>query len=92
MAEDTHIIFQTTFAATVYSVMTLYMMALLLRWLAPFLSLNMEAKPYVWLTPITDPYLKLIRNTLPSMGFTDWSPVAGVLILWLIRSFLVPMH
>ncbi|NLN94016.1 MAG: YggT family protein [Candidatus Hydrogenedens sp.] len=89
MAENTEIVFHTTFGAFVYSAITLYMMALLLRWLAPFLSLNMQGKPCIWLTPITDPYLKLIRNTLPSMGFTDWSPLAGVLILWLIRTFLV---
>lgn len=82
----------TPFSAFLYSAFTLYMMALLLRWLAPFLSLNLHTKPYAWLVPLTDPYLKAIRNTLPSMGFTDWSPVAGVLILWLIRSFLVPYN
>lgn len=86
---DTTMLPPTAFGAALYSAITLYMMALLLRWLAPFLSVNMYARPYVWLNPIIDPYLKLIRNTLPSMGFTDWSPVAGILILWVIRSFVL---
>ncbi len=73
----------------IYSVITLYMMAILARWTAPFLSLDLYQKRLRFIPSITDPFLKLIRRTLPPMGFTDWSPVAALLILWVIRVVLV---
>lgn len=75
--------------AVIYSVITLYMMAILTRWTAPFLSLDLYQKKIEFIPAITDPFLKLIRRTLPPMGFTDWSPVAALLILWVVRVVLV---
>ncbi len=72
-----------------YSGITLYMMAILLRWTAPFLSLDLYQRGLRWIPAITDPFLRLIRRTLPPMGFTDWAPVAAVLILWVARVLLV---
>ena len=74
---------------TLYSVITLYMMAVLTRWTAPFLSLDLYQRGLRFIPMITDPFLKLIRRTLPPMGFTDWSPVAALLILWVLRVVLV---
>ncbi|MCK5861340.1 MAG: YggT family protein [Candidatus Hydrogenedentes bacterium] len=74
---------------TLYSAITLYMMAILTRWVAPFLSLDLYQRPLRFIPAITDPLLKLIRRTLPPMGFTDWSPVAALLLLWVVRVVLV---
>ncbi len=74
---------------SLYSAITLYMMAILLRWTAPFLSLDLYQGYLRAIPVITDPLLKLIRRTLPPMGFTDWSPVAAVLILYVVRVLLV---
>ena len=74
---------------TIYSAITLYMMAILARWTAPFLSLDLYQRGLSFIPTLTDPFLKLIRRTLPPMGFTDWSPVAALLILWVVRVVLV---
>ena len=76
-------------ATGVYSAITLYMMAILTRWTAPFLSLDLYQKKLRFIPAITDPFLKLIRRMLPPMGFTDWSPVAALLLLWVVRVVLV---
>ena len=72
-----------------YSLITLYMMVILLRWTSPFLSIDMYKWWYRWIPPVTDPLLNLIRRTLPPMGFADWTPVAALLILWVVRVLIV---
>lgn len=84
-------LFQEVIRASVYSAITLYMMMILLRWTSPFLSLDMHHIRLRWIPPLTDPLLNLIRRLLPPMGFADWTPVAAVLILWVIRVLLVQM-
>lgn len=74
---------------SLYSAITLYMMAILLRWTSPYLSLDLYQRGLRFIPGITDPFLKLIRRILPPMGFTDWSPVAAVLILYVVRIMLV---
>ena len=74
---------------TLYSGITLYMMAILARWTAPFLSVDLYQRGLNFIPALTDPFLKLIRRTLPPMGFTDWSPVAALLLLWVVRVVLV---
>jgi YggT family protein len=88
MIEEPNII-GTVVGTIIYSAITLYMMAILTRWTAPFLSLDLYQKRLRFIPAITDPFLKLIRRTLPPMGFTDWSPVAALLILWVVRVVLV---
>ncbi len=73
----------------VYSAITLYMMAVLLRWTAPFISFDIYRRGLRIVPAITDPFLKLIRRALPPMGFADWSPVAALLMLWVLRVVLV---
>ncbi len=72
-----------------YSGISLYMLAILLRWTAPYISLNLYQRGLNIIPELTDPFLKLIRRVLPPMGFVDWSPVAGVLLLWVLRVVLV---
>lgn len=73
----------------IYSAVTLYMMMILLRWTSPFLSINANKWWFRWISPLTDPLLDLIRRTLPPMGFADWTPVAALLLLWVVRVLLV---
>ena len=80
---------QEMLRASIYSGITLYMLIILLRWTSPFLSLDMTTPWMRWIPPLTDPLLNLIRRTLPPMGFADWTPVAAVLILWVVRVLLV---
>lgn len=82
-------LFQDVLRATIYSAISLYMIIILLRWTAPFLSLDMNRPWLRWMAPLTDPLLNLIRRTLPPMGFADWTPVAAVLLLWVLRVLLV---
>ncbi|HDP34033.1 MAG TPA: YggT family protein [Candidatus Hydrogenedentes bacterium] len=88
MSDET-VILREVARLTVYSGITLYMMAILIRWTAPFLSLNLYKRGVRIIPAITDPFLKLVRRILPPMGFVDWSPVAAVLILWVVRVVLV---
>ena len=73
----------------IYSVFSLYMMMILLRWTSPFLSINTDKWWFRWILPLTDPLLDFIRRTLPPMGFADWTPVAALLLLWVVRVVLV---
>ncbi|MBI2432640.1 MAG: YggT family protein [Candidatus Hydrogenedentes bacterium] len=71
------------------SLLTLYMMALLLRWLAPWLELELSRG---WLRVIpraADPLINLMRRLLPPMGPMDWGPVAAVVLVWIVRIILV---
>ncbi len=53
--------------------------------------------PYsVWLNRIqrflydvTEPYLRLFRRVLPSMGPLDLSPMVAVIVLWILAQVLV---
>lgn len=69
--------------------LTLYMMAILLRWLGPWLELDVYSPWWRWLPRITDPLIHLFRRILPPMGPMDWSPIASVIALWLVRILLV---
>ncbi len=83
------VVIQDVLRAILYSGITLYMVMILLRWTSPFLSIDMNHVRLRWIPPFTDPLLNLIRRLLPPMGFADWTPVAAVLILWVVRVLLV---
>jgi len=69
--------------------LTLYMMALLLRWTAPWLELDLRAGYLRWLPRITDPLINLMRRLLPPMGPMDWGPIAALAAVWILRLILV---
>ena len=73
----------------IYSGCTLYMIAILLRWLGPWLNIEFHARPWKWIPPVTDPLLESIRKILPVMGPMDWSPVAALAGLWILRLLFV---
>lgn len=67
------------------SLLTLYMLALTLRWVAPFIELDLQAGRLRWLPRITDPLIQMMRQMLPKMGPVDVAPVAAILSVWLVR-------
>ncbi|MCW8916415.1 MAG: YggT family protein [Magnetovibrio sp.] len=66
-----------------------------LSWLTAFGVLNTSNKAVYmigdFIYRVTEPALRPIRNILPNMGAVDLSPVALILILMFIQSFLNQM-
>jgi len=42
-----------------------------------------------FLYDVSEPYLRLFRRVLPSMGPLDLSPMIGIIVLWLIDRVLI---
>ena len=73
----------------IYCGLTLYMMAILLRWLGPWLELEF-AGPVLGLLPkATDPLVDFMKRVLPNMGPMDFSPMAAVMCVYIVRLILV---
>lgn len=73
----------------IYCSLTLYMMALLLRWLGPWLELEFHGAILRLLPAITDPFIRLMKRALPPMGPMDWSPLAAVISVFILRLIIV---
>ena len=72
-----------------YSAFTLYMMALLLRWLGPWLELEFTGPILGLLPKATDPLIDLMKRVLPPMGPMDFSPLAAVISVYILRLIIV---
>lgn len=72
---------------TVYSLLTLYMMLILLRWLGPWLQLDIYGR-WRWLGRLTDPLVNKIRRFLPPVGSMDFAPLGAVFLVWIVRVLL----
>ena len=42
-----------------------------------------------FLYDVTEPYLRIFRRLLPSMGAFDFSPILAVVVLWVIEQVLI---
>ena len=69
----------------VYNLLTLYMLAVMLRWFGAWIGLEMEYGRWKVLARITDPVLSRVRKILPSMGPVDFAPLATLFFVWVIR-------
>jgi YggT family protein len=69
----------------VYNLLTIYMLALILRWLGAWIGLEMEFGRWRFLARITDPVLNRVRKILPSMGPVDFAPLATLFFVWIFR-------
>lgn len=71
------------------SAVTLYMMVLLIRWLGPYLEVDLHAGRWAWVPKIADPPIKFFRRILPDMGPFDWSPIAAIFAVYFARLVLL---
>lgn len=71
------------------SALTLYMLAIVIRWTAPALDLDLHARRLSWIPRITDPFVGRVRQGLLRLVGTlepmDWSPVAALFLVWFVR-------
>jgi len=42
-----------------------------------------------FLYDVSEPYLRLFRRVLPSMGPIDFSPTIGIIVLWLVAEVAI---
>jgi YggT family protein len=42
-----------------------------------------------FLYDVSEPYLRLFRRVLPSMGALDLSPIVAVIVLWVLSRLLI---
>ncbi len=75
----------------VNSALTLYMMLILLRWLAPWLELDLYGGRLRWIPAVVDPVVVPIRRVLPAMGPLDFGPLAALFLVLIIRLIVVPV-
>ncbi len=68
---------------------TLYTLALIGRVLLPVLGVSYAHPVMRFLYDITEPLLAPIRRRIPATGGMDASPLALVLILWLLKVVLI---
>ncbi len=73
----------------IQSLLTLYMLLILLRWLGPWIQLDLYSRRLRWIPALTDPFLNRLRSVMPPLGPIDLAPLVGVLLLWLLRVALV---
>jgi YggT family protein len=73
----------------IYCGLTLYMMAILLRWLGPWLELEFHGPVLGLLPKATDPLVDFMKRVLPNMGPMDFSPMAAVMCVYIVRLILV---
>ena len=72
-------------ARLIKSLLTLYMLLILLRWLGRYIGFDLEEGRLRVLTKLTDPLIKSMRRILPNMGPIDFGPIAALFVVWLVR-------
>jgi uncharacterized protein YggT (Ycf19 family) len=72
-----------------YAAFTLYMMAILLYWIAPWLHIELTDARWRWLSRLVHPPVTWLRKRLPYMGPTDLAPPAALFITWVLRQITV---
>ena len=78
-----------TFVTVFITVYTIVLLAyVLMSWLrlpySPWLNRIQR-----FLYDVAEPYLRLFRRVLPSMGPLDLSPMIGIIALWVIEQVLI---
>ena len=77
------------FSRIIYSIFTLYMLAVIVRWAAPFLHIELEVGRMARLKKITEPLLNQMRKIVKPSGFFDFSPLALLFVLWFLRTLII---
>jgi YggT family protein len=42
-----------------------------------------------FLRDVSEPYLRIFRRFIPTIGMFDFSPMIGIIVLWLLRTVIV---
>ncbi|GBD23455.1 hypothetical protein HRbin29_01121 [bacterium HR29] len=63
--------------------------AIIARALMSWLPIDPSSSLYQLLFRVTEPIIEPIRRVLPPMGFIDLSPLAAILLLWMMQSLVV---
>jgi YggT family protein len=42
-----------------------------------------------FLRDVSEPYLRVFRRFIPTIGMFDFSPMIGIVVLWLLRTVIV---
>lgn len=72
-----------------YAAFTIYMMAILLYWIAPWLHIELTDARWRWLARLVDPPVTWLRKRMPYMGPTDLGPLAALFITWAARQITI---
>ncbi|MFM7559932.1 YggT family protein [Cylindrospermopsis raciborskii] len=74
---------------TLASFVEIYSYVLIVRVLLTwFPQINWYNQPFAALSQVSDPYLNLFRNIIPSLGGIDISPILAFLVLNIVSSLL----
>jgi YggT family protein len=74
---------------TLASFVEIYSYVLIVRVLLTwFPQINWYNQPFSALSQVSDPYLNLFRNIIPSLGGIDISPILAFLVLNIVSSLL----
>lgn len=73
----------------VYTAFTLYMMLILLRWVAVYLQIDLFNPRLRWVTRLTDPLLRVVRRHVPNLGPWDISVVVALVVVFAARQAAV---
>lgn len=68
-----------------HSVLTLYMLLILLSWFGPAMGMDFTKGRWVWVARLTYPLITRLRKVLPNMGPIDFGPLAALVLVWFVR-------
>ncbi len=71
------------------SLATLYMLLILVRWLAAWIQLDLSQPRLKWIPKLTDPLVEKIRKHLPHLGPVDFSSIAALFLVWLSKTIIL---
>ena len=83
-------------ASLINTILTLFTIAIFARVILSFIIPLSGARPHpivvsinTMVNQVTEPILGPIRRTLPSFGGFDFSPMAVLIVIWLLREVVV---
>jgi len=76
-------------ARAAYTVFTLYMMVILLRWAAAYLQIDLYNPRLRWVKTMTDPLINLAKRYVPTLGPVDFSVVVALVVVYVLRQVTV---
>jgi len=73
----------------IYSGMTLYMLAILVRWAGPAVGIDTASGLGGVCRKATKPLIEFMERVLPPMGPINLSPLVALIAVWFVRSLSV---